>query len=93
MVFEVEGFTVIGEASNGVEAVAIAMEHQPDLVILDYLMPLQNGAKTSEILRTLVPDTRIVAFSGVLAEKPSWADAFLTKDQISEILPVVKALI
>ena len=93
MVFEVEGFTVVGEAANGVEAVRIALEHEPDFVILDYLMPLQNGEKTSEILRSLLPDTRIVAFSGVIGSKPAWADAFLTKDRVTEILPLIRGLI
>ena len=93
MVFEVEGFHVVGEAENGVEAVTVALEHRPDIVILDYLMPLQNGEKTAEILRTLVPETRIVAFSGVITRKPDWADAFLTKDRVSEILPVVRGLL
>jgi CheY-like chemotaxis protein len=93
MVFEVDGFKVVGEAANGVEAVTVALEHRPDFVILDYLMPLQNGEKTAEILRTLVPETRIVAFSGVISKKPEWADAFLTKDRVSEILPMVRGLL
>jgi CheY-like chemotaxis protein len=93
MVFEIDGFKVVGEASNGVEAVTVALEHRPDFVILDYLMPLQNGEKTAEILRTLVPETRIVAFSGVISKKPDWADAFLTKDRVSEILPMVRGLL
>jgi CheY-like chemotaxis protein len=93
MVFEVDGFKVVGEAANGIEAVTVALEHRPDFVILDYLMPLQNGEKTAEILRTLVPETRIVAFSGVISKKPDWADAFLTKDRVSEILPMVRGLL
>lgn len=91
--FEIEGFSVVGEAENGVAAVALAMEHRPDFMILDYMMPQQDGEKTAEIVRALHPDCRIVAFSGVITEKPHWADAFLTKDRISNILPVVRDLL
>ncbi len=93
LVFEIEGFTVVGEAENGVVAVALAMEHRPDFMILDYLMPEQDGEKTAEIVRALHPDCRIVAFSGVITQKPPWADAFLTKDRVSDILPLVRGLL
>ena len=93
LVFEIEGFTVVGEAENGVVAVALAMEHRPDFMILDYLMPEQDGEKTAEIVRALHPDCRIVAFSGVITQKPPWADAFLSKDRVSHILPLVRGLL
>lgn len=93
LLFEFESFEVVAEASNGMEAIPIALKHQPDFVILDYLMPKLDGYKTAEILRGVAPDARIVAFSAVLESKPSWADAYLNKDRIAEIAPLLASLV
>ncbi|HEX2240770.1 MAG TPA: response regulator, partial [Actinomycetota bacterium] len=87
---ETEGMDVVGEAANGVEAVPLALHHQPDFVILDYKLPRLDGEGASEILRAVVPDTRIVAFSAWLEEQPSWADAYLNKERISELMPLLR---
>ena len=63
---EMEGFEVIGEAANGVEAVSMALHHQPGFVILDYLMPRLNGDEAARMLRAIAPETKIVAFSAIL---------------------------
>ena len=84
---------VVGEAANGVEAVPLALKHQPDVVILDYKLPRLDGAGAAEILRAVAPDSRIVAFSAVLDSQPGWADAYLDKDRITELIPLVRSLI
>ena len=93
LLFEFEEFSVIGEASNGIEAISVARTHEPDFVVLDYLMPRMNGEATAELLRALIPQTRIVAFSAALERKPAWADAFLNKDRISDIAPLLTGLL
>ena len=93
LLFEFEGFDIAGEARNGVEAVTIALRERPDFVILDYLMPRLDGEGTAELLRSVVPEARIVAFSAMLREPPDWADAFLNKERISEIVPILRGLI
>lgn len=93
LLFEFEDFIVVGEAANGVEAVALARNEQPDLVVLDYLMPRLNGEATAELLRALLPQVRIVAFSAVLQDQPAWADAFLNKDRIADVAPLLTTLI
>lgn len=90
---ELEGFEVVGEASNGVEAVPMALNTQPAVVILDYLMPRRRGDVTATLLRSLVPGTKIVAFSAVLDAQPAWSDSYLNKERISEIAPVLHHLI
>src|SRR5918992_204542 len=90
---ETEGFTVVGEAANGVEAVPMALKHQPDFVILDYLLPRLDGSGAAEILRTIAPESRIVAFSAVLQEQPEWADAYLNKERVAELMPLLKSFI
>lgn len=90
---EVEGFEVVGEASNGVEAVPLALSTQPSAVILDYLMPRRRGDVTATLLRSLVPDAKIVAFSAALDANPDWSDSYLNKERISEIAPLLERLI
>jgi CheY-like chemotaxis protein len=92
LAFEMDGFAITGEAASGPEAVASAMRLEPDVVVLDYLMPGQDGATTAECLRALLSDVRIVAFSAALTSKPYWADAFLTKDRLGELTPLVHLL-
>ena len=91
--FEVDEFDVVGEAADGVEAVPLALKHQPDFVILDYRMPRMNGAKTAEVIRGLCPNTRIVAFSAMLDVRPFWADAYLNKERIIEVAPLLSAFV
>jgi AmiR/NasT family two-component response regulator len=49
---ENEGYLVVAEAKNGEEAVALAHRHKPDLVIMDVKMPVLNGIKASNIIRS-----------------------------------------
>lgn len=90
---ETEGLEVVGEAATGVEAVPIALKHQPDFVILDYMLPRLDGEGAAEILRAVVPGTKIVAFSAILEAQPSWADAYLNKERIAELMPLLKTFI
>jgi len=90
---EMEGFEVVGEAANGVEALPLALNAQPAIVILDYLMPRRRGDVTARLLRSIVPDTKIVAFSAVLDSKPAWSDSYLNKERISQVAPLLERLI
>jgi CheY-like chemotaxis protein len=90
---ETEGLKVVGEASNGVEAVPLALNYQPDFVILDYMLPRLDGEGAAEILRTITPESKIVAFSAVLDRQPDWADAYLNKDRIAELMPLLRTFI
>lgn len=90
---ETEGLEVVGEAPTGVEAVPLALKHQPDFVILDYMLPRLDGEGAAEILRAVVPGTKIVAFSAILDSQPVWADAYLNKERISELMPLLRTFI
>ncbi len=57
---EQAGMTVIGEASDGQEALRIAHEQHPDVAILDIAMPHLNGIETARRLREALPQTKIV---------------------------------
>lgn len=90
---ENEGLDVIGEAANGVEAIPLALRNQPDFVILDYMLPRLDGEGAAEILRAVSPESRIVAFSAILEVQPEWADAYLNKDRITELMPLLRSFI
>lgn len=91
MIFELDGFTV-WEAANGLDAVATSMKTNPEFVILDYQMPLQDGERTATILRTVAPDATIVVLSGIITSKPYWADAYLSKEKLAQISPLIGSL-
>ncbi len=62
------GWEICGEAKDGREAVVLAMELKPDIVVLDVAMPELGGVEvTREIKRTL-PDTEVLAFTGTESE-------------------------
>ena len=57
------GFTVVGEASNGAEALALAAEVRPDVAVLDISMPGISGLETAAALRRESPATRVLILS------------------------------
>jgi DNA-binding NarL/FixJ family response regulator len=66
---ENRGFTVVGEATDGREAVDMAARLQPDVVIIDQDMPYLTGLETLPRLRRRVPHAVIVFYaSGPLPE-------------------------
>jgi len=56
-------FEVVGEASDGYDAVEIARRTKPDVVLLDMAMPRQDGLTTIPILKELLPDVRILVLT------------------------------
>jgi DNA-binding NarL/FixJ family response regulator len=58
--FEAEpGFSVVGEAVNGMDAIHKADELAPDLIVLDLSMPIMNGLEAAETLKSNSPSTPI----------------------------------
>jgi DNA-binding NarL/FixJ family response regulator len=62
--FELEpDFEVSGEAENGCEAVDQAGNLKPDLIIMDFSMPVMSGLDAAVLLKKLLPNTRIILFT------------------------------
>ena len=59
-------FEVVGEAGDGVEAVRLAAELRPDVVLMDLVMPGMDGIAATEQIRRELPDTEVVALTSVL---------------------------
>ena len=56
-------FDIVGEASNGREAVRLARELRPDIAILDYSMPELNGLEAAREIHSLCPPVKIVVLT------------------------------
>lgn len=55
-----EGFEVVAQAATGTEAVEQAIRHQPDLVVLDVLLPDKSGIEACREIRAACPNSRVL---------------------------------
>ena len=63
-IFETEeNYDLCAEAVNGQEAIALAKEHKPDLIVLDFQMPVMNGIEAAYELKRIMPDVPIILFT------------------------------
>ncbi|MFB7666472.1 response regulator [Kitasatospora sp. NPDC056138] len=93
-----EGIEVVGEATNGEEAVRVAGETRPDVALIDIRMPVLDGLATIERLLALRPRPRVVMLTTFGDEKNvtralrSGATGFLLKDEgPQELISAVRA--
>ena len=56
-------FEVVDEASNGAEAIDLAIRHQPEIVLIDLEMPALDGIAVTYRLREAVPDCQVIALT------------------------------
>ena len=59
----IEGITIVAEADNGREAVALAKVHRPELVVMDISMRELNGIEATAQIRAELPQTRVLILS------------------------------
>lgn len=57
------GMEVCGEAQNGVEAVKMTLQHQPDVLLLDLVMPVMNGLETIQKIKSEDTNTKILVLT------------------------------
>ena len=91
-----EGYVVVGQAGDGEEAIELAMEHRPDLVVMDVKMPKLDGiAAASQIAQArIAPVVMLTAFSQrelVERARDSGAMAYLVKPFTkSDLVPAIE---
>lgn len=61
--FESAGVQVVGEASNGKEAIDAAHLHRPDVVVMDLSMPVMDGTDATRQIRLELPNTQVVVLT------------------------------
>jgi two-component system, response regulator PdtaR len=91
------GYTVVAQASNGVEAIALAHEHKPDLAILDVKMPEMDGITAAASIIEIAPVLMLTAFSQrelVERARDAGAMAYVVKPfSISDLVPAIEIAI
>jgi CheY-like chemotaxis protein len=92
LMLQMERFDVVGEASDGFAAVEVTERTQPAFVIIDTMLPGQDGEAAARLIRERAPQTRIVASSGILRATPPWADTFADKTDVAAIPALLREL-
>src|SRR5690242_5163438 len=89
---------VVGEATNGAEALQLAGDLQPDVVLMDLLMPVMDGITAIGKIRAQHPDVEVLALTSVLEDASvvgavkAGAIGYLLKDtQSDELRRAIKA--
>jgi CheY-like chemotaxis protein len=78
-------FQVVGEAVNGNEAVQMVEQLKPEIVLMDYMMPIMDGLAATRLIKEQYPDIFVISYSGgeegesIQQFKEAGADLHLTK--------------
>jgi len=93
-------FAVVGDASNGREAVEMAEKHDPDVVIMDLAMPGLNGIEATRRITARSPRTAVVILSMhsdesyILRSLKAGARGYLLKDSLkADLIDAVRAAV
>ncbi len=99
---EAEGYTVT-TASNGEEALAVAVKERPDLIILDVMMPRISGFDVLDIVRTTpeIAHTRVIMMTALSAPEDRergeklGVDQYLVKSQVTleDVVATIKRIL
>jgi two-component system, NarL family, response regulator LiaR len=60
---------LVGEAANGKEALAVCADTQPDVVLMDLLMPIMDGITATRLIREEFPGTQVIALTSFGEER------------------------
>ena len=90
---------VVGEASDGHEALRLIKSHQPDIVLMDTGMPGMNGLEAAALTKKQFPQVKVIILSEHSSEEfvfralRSGADGFILKDDsVSELYTAIKSV-
>lgn len=91
-------FEIVGEAADGAEALRVAHQLRPDIVLMDMLMPVMDGIAATGRIRQELPDTEVIALTSVLEDSAvvgaikAGAIGYLLKDtQADELCRMIRA--
>ena len=99
MISFVEDFDLVAQASNGKEAVELCAEHQPNVVLMDVVMPIMDGVEATRQILQMNPKTKIIALSSfqdndsVTAMLKNGASGYVLKNaSIDEIENIIRTV-
>ncbi|GBD23830.1 Oxygen regulatory protein NreC [bacterium HR29] len=94
-----EGVEVVADVENGREAVLAAQRTNPDVVLMDVVMPALNGVEATRQLRKAVPTARVIMLSGFVDEEQlvdairAGASGYLVKrSDVDEVLLAIRTV-
>jgi DNA-binding NarL/FixJ family response regulator len=82
---------IVGQAGDGKEAVAMAIEHKPDVILMDVALPYLDGIEATHCIKKACPDTVVICLTGHFsppkysAMRTAGAAAFVCKNQVLAI--------
>ena len=99
IVNEQQDMTVVAEATNGQQAVALYRKLRPDVILMDLRMPVMDGFDAARAIRAEFPDARILALSTYSADEyihrafTAGVQAYLKKDvQHDDLIQAIRAV-
>jgi DNA-binding NarL/FixJ family response regulator len=99
-IFEAEeDYDICAEATNGQEAIELALKHRPELIILDLSMPVLNGMDAARELKKLMPSVPIILFTqysdlgNTLSHDQLHVDRIVSKTNATELMGHVRSLL
>ena len=97
--FASNGFSICGEAENGAQAIEKARQTRPDIIVLDYSMPVMDGIRAAKSLTRLMPRVPLLLFTvhvSRLLEKEALAAgvaAIVSKEETSDLIAKARTLL
>jgi NarL family two-component system response regulator LiaR len=82
----IEGIRIIGEAKNGIEAVDQVQKYEPDIVLMDLVMPDMDGIEATRKIQELHPNTKVIVLTSFTDDEnvfpaiQAGASGYLLKD-------------
>jgi DNA-binding NarL/FixJ family response regulator len=92
------GYTVCGEAADGLQAIRQAEVLKPDLILIDLRMPVMNGIEAAMVVKRVLPKTQVVLFTnyvediGTALATKSGVDLIIAKGSLSDMALALKTL-
>lgn len=83
---------LVGQAANGAEGITLCEQYEPDIVLMDVVMPIMDGIEATKIIQARLPDIKILVLSSfqdhksVYAMLRSGAVGYITKSSLTEDL-------
>lgn len=89
---------VVGEASDGQRGAELALELQPDIVVMDLMMPVMDGAEATRLIKKQMPQIAVFGFTAAEAEGAdqllrAGATGVFSKDKVPALLRTLEHLV